>query len=312
VTGVLLLLLLAQDPTLVQTIPLPKVEGRIDHLAYDPKTQQLAVAALGNNTVEVLDLAAGKVVHTIPGFQEPQGLLFWKGELLVASGGDGSCRFYDGATYKPSKHVDCKGDADNVRVDAEAGRVYVGYGDGGLAILDPDKGTKVGDIKLAGHPESFQLESKGKRIFVNVPSARQIAVVDRDKGAVIATWKLSAQSNFPMALDEDAQRLYIGCRQPARLLVFDAGSGKEVSSVECSGDTDDVFVDAAAKRVYVSCGAGTLDVFSVADATPKRVAKIATAAGARTCLYIPDLHRLFLAVPHRGTQPAEIRDYKTE
>jgi hypothetical protein len=208
--------------------------------------------------------------------------------------------------------VDCKGDADNVRVDAEAGRVYVGYGDGGLAVLEPDNGTKVGDIKLAGHPGSFQLETKGKRLFVHVPSARQIAVIDRDKGVVIATWKLTAQSNFPMALDEDAQRVYMGCRQPARLLAFDPGSGKEVASVECSGDTDDVFVDAASKRVFVSCGAGILEVFTLTNTTPKCAAKVATAAGARTYLSVPDLHRMFLAVLHRETQQAEMRVYKTE
>jgi len=309
----LLMILLAATqeagPTLVQTIPMPKVEGRIDHLAYDAKSGRLAVAALGNNTVEVIDLAQGKVVHRIDGLEEPQGLVLWEGQIVVASGGDGSCRFFEGSTFKMLKKVDCKADADNVRYDAEAKLVYVGYGNGALGIVDPEKGARVGDIPLDGHPESFQLESHGKRVFVNVPKAGHIAVVDREKRAVVAKWKLSAGSNFPMALDDAGQRLFVGCRQPAKLLVVDTESGKELSAVECSGDTDDVFFDATSKRVFVSCGAGFLDVFDATEA-PKRIAKLPTAAGARTCLYVPELGKLFLAVPQRGSQQAEIRIYK--
>jgi DNA-binding beta-propeller fold protein YncE len=307
---VALLLAALQEAELVQTIPMAKVEGRIDHLAYDAKAGRLLVAALGNNTVEVIDLAAGKVIHKIDGFHEPQGIVSLDGQIVVASGGDGSCRFYDATTFKLVRTVDCKDDADNVRFDGEAKLVYVGYGGGGLAVVDPEKGAKIGDIPLDGHPESFQLESKGKRIFVNVPKSGHIAVVDREKRTVIAKWKLSAGSNFPMALDEAGHRLFVGCRQPAKLLVFDTESGKEIAAVDCSGDTDDVFYDAPSKRVFVSCGAGVLDVFDASE-SPKRTAKIPTAAGARTCLYVPDLGKIFLAVPHRDRQQAEIRVFKT-
>jgi DNA-binding beta-propeller fold protein YncE len=307
----LVLAALQESPVeVVQTIPMPKVEGRIDHLAYDAKAGRLSVAALGNNTVEVIDLAAGKVIHKIEGLHEPQGVVSLDGQIVVASGGDGTCRFHDAATFKLVRSVDCKDDADNVRYDAEAKLVYVGYGGGGLAVIDPEKGSRLGDIPLDGHPESFQLESKGKRIFVNVPKSGHIAVVDREKRAVIATWKLSAGSNFPMALDEAGHRLFVGCRQPAKLLVFDTEGGKEIGAVECSGDADDVFFDAPSKRVFVSCGAGFLDVFDAAEA-PKRIARVPTASGARTCLYVADLGKIFLAVPHRDRQQAEIRVFKT-
>jgi|SRR6185436_15004635 hypothetical protein len=297
---------------LVQTIPMPKVDGRIDHLAYDAKAGRLSVAALGNNTVEVIDLVQGKVIHKIDGLHEPQGILALDGRIVVASGGDGSCRFYDGATFKLAASVDCKEDADNVRVDAEAKLVYVGWGNGGLAVIDPEKHGKVGDIPLDAHPESFQLESKGKRIFVNVPKAGHVAVVDREKRAVVARWKLSAGANFPMSLDEPGHRLFVGCRQPAKILVFDTESGKELAAVECSGDTDDVFFDAPSKRLFVSCGAGSLDVFDASDVTPKGIGKVATAAGARTCLYVADLGKIFVAVPHRGGRQAEVRVYRTK
>lgn len=305
----------AQDPVpleLVQTIPLRNVEGRIDHLAWDARLGRLSVAALGNNTVEVIDLAQGKVLHRIEGLHEPQGVQVVDGQIVVASGGDGSCRFYDAESFKLLRKADCKEDADNVRYDADAKLVYVGYGGGALGIVDPSTGKRVGDVPLDGHPESFQLESKGKRIFVNVPGARHVAVVDREKKAVVGKWTLSAQSNFPMALDEAGHRLFVGCRQPAKLLVLDTESGRELAAVECSGDTDDVFFDAAAKRVYVSCGAGSLDVFDAAEAAPVRLARVPTAAGARTCLYVPDQKKIFLAVPHRDRQPAEIRVYATK
>ena len=295
---------------LVRTIPMPKVDGRIDHLAHDAKGGRLFVAALGNNTLEVIDLAQGKVVHRIEGLHEPQGILFLDGQIVVASGGDGSCRFYDGSTFKLAKAVDCKDDADNVRTDAEAKLVYVGYGSGGLAVIDPAKGAKIGDIPLEGHPESFQLEAKGKRVFINVPKAGHIAVADREQRTVVAKWKLSAGANFPMALDEEGHRLFVGCRQPSKLLVIDTGSGKELAAVDCSGDTDDVFYDAPSKRVIVSCGAGFLDVFDASGAAPRRLGNASTAAGARTCLYVPDPGLVFLAVPHRGRPQAEIRVFR--
>src|SRR5262249_34112043 len=141
-------------PELIQTMPMPKVEGRIDHLAYDAKAGRLYVAALGNNTIEVIDLAQGKVIQRVEGLKEPQGIVSSDGQFAVASGGDGSCRFYDGSTFKLAKTVDCKDDADNVRYDAEAKLLYVGYGSGGLAVIDPAKGTKVAEIPLEAHPES--------------------------------------------------------------------------------------------------------------------------------------------------------------
>jgi len=308
----LLLAALQENPVeLVQTIPMPRVVGRIDHLAHDARTGRLFVAALGNNTIEVIDLAAGRVIHQIEGLQEPQGILFLDGQIVVASGGDGSCRFYDGTTFKLVKSVDCKEDADNVRVDAETKLLYAGFGSGGLAVIDPAKGAKVGDIPLDSHPESFQLESKGRRIFVNVPKGGHIAVVDREARAVVAKWKLSAGANYPMALDEADRRLFVGCRQPAKLLVFDTRNGKELAAVECSGDTDDVFFDATSKRIFVSCGEGFLDVFDASDAAPKRIAQVPTAAGARTCLTVADSGRIFVAVPQRERRQAEIRVFKT-
>lgn len=306
----------AHDALIIdKTIPMPKVEGRIDHMAADVPHQRLFVAALGNNTVEVLDLKAGKTIRSLPGFAEPQGIAYVPelNRIFIANGQDGTCRILDGQSLETISSVHCGEDADNVRYDAKAGRIYVGYGGGALAVLNAKTGSKLADIKLAGHPESFRLETGSQRIFVNVPKADHIAVVDREKGEVITTWPLKeAKSNFPLFLDEANHRLFAGCRNPARLLVYDYTAGREVASLPISRDTDDLFYDVAGKVVYVSCGQGTIDVIQQTDADHYAAAKsITTATGARTSLFVPELKVLCVAVPRRGSQLAEIRVFKT-
>lgn len=301
---------------MVQAIPLPVVEGRFDHFAIDLQRQHLFVAALGNDTLEVLDLREGKRLRSIKGLQKPTGIAFAPApnRIFAASGDSAMCEVFNGDTLRLMQSVKSLPDADNVRYDSAAKYIYVGYGDGALGIVDAASGKRLGDIQLAGHPESFQLEKAGTRIFVNVPTARHLAVIDRIKRAVVATWPLKgARSNFPMALDETNHRLFIGCRDPARVLVYDTTSGRVTATLKIAGDTDDLFYDAARKRLYVACGAGFINVFQQNDVdhyTP--IASIETAAGARTALFVPELKRLYLAVPHRGTQGAQIRAYAVQ
>src|SRR5207244_6665899 len=210
--------------TLVGTIDLPRVEGRIDHLAIDAGAQRLFVAALGNNTVEVLDLKSGTHVKSLSGFREPQGIAVVADAKLVAVAngqGDG-VQTFDASDFHPVKSIRLGDDADNVRYEAATKRLFVGFGSGALAAISAADGKVIGEAKLAGHPESFQLERSGSRAFVNVPTADQIAVVDRNALKVIATWPVtSAKANFPMALDEANHRMFIGCRRPAKVLVYD-------------------------------------------------------------------------------------------
>jgi DNA-binding beta-propeller fold protein YncE len=301
---------------LVQTIPLPNVEGRIDHLAVDLKGQRLFIAALGNNTVEVVDLRAGKRTQSISGLHEPQGVSFIPefNKLFVANAKSGACDVFDGSSLKRIKSIKLSDDADNIRYDAANRRVYVGYGSGALAIMDVATGERIGESKLKGHPESFQLEKSGPRIFVNIPTAQQIAVVDREKRAVIAVWPTGdATANYPMALDETHHRLFVGFRKPAKLAVFDTESGKNVADLDSAGDADDIFYDSSRRRVYISGGEGFLSIFQQDDADHyKPMTKIPTAAGARTALFVPELGRFYLAVPHRGTQRAEVRVYEAQ
>lgn len=303
----------------VQAIELPNVAGRIDHMALDPQAGRLFVAALGNNTLEVIDLKAGKPTDEIKGLKEPQGVAYVPedNKLLVTNGDGDTLDIYDAQSLKLLNQVVLGDDPDNVRLDATTGYAYVGYGTGNgsaLGVVDVRTGTKVSDIKLSGHPESFQLEDSGQRIFVNVPTARHIAVVERDKGSVVETWPLSnAAENFPMALDEGNHRLFVGTRSPAKLLVFDTETGTQVTSLESSGDADDIFYDAKNKRIYVSGGEGAISVFEQTDpANYSLLDKVDTAEGARTSLFVPDSATLYVAVPQRGSQQAEVRAFQTK
>ena len=301
--------------SLAARIDLPNVNGRIDHFSADLKGQRLFVSALGNHTMEVLDVQAGKHLRTIPDLAEPQGAYYdpSTNRLFVACAQNGAVKIYDAGTFHLLQTVKLGDDADNVRYDTRADRVIVGYGNGALGFLDAN-GKKIGEIAMDAHPEYFQLEKTGARVFVNVPHSKEIQVADLVKGLPLAKWQLtSASSNYPMALDEVNHRLLIGCRSPARLLVIDAETGKQTASVEIVGDTDDLFYDAARKRVYVIGGQGFVDVFDQKSADQyDRLAHIATAAGARTGLFVPDWGKLFVAVPHRGEQRAEVLVYEAK
>jgi len=295
---------------LEKSIEMPDVQGRIDHLSIDVKGHRLFVSALGNNTLEVLDVNSGKRVKTIGELKEPQGVLYVPEthQIYVANDGDGSVRLLDGNSYAHFKTLDYGDDADNLRYDSARKRIYVGYGSGGLGEIDSD-GNKVADIKLDAHPESFQLEKNSPRIYINLPNSRKIAVVDREKHTILGTWNTDlAFDNYPMALDESEHRLFVVTRTPARLLVFDTNTGKIVDKLPAVGDCDDVFYDKTRKRIYASGGEGAISVFQQEDADHyKELARIATVKGARTSFFSPELDRLFLAVRRQGSQSAAIQ-----
>jgi DNA-binding beta-propeller fold protein YncE len=306
----------AQDVLLelVATIPMPNVKGRIDHLAFDAKHRRLFVAALGNNTLEVVDVNAGRVEKSIAGFGEPQGVLYVPevDRLYVASGSGNRVDVLDGTTLVPAKRFTKLDDADNLRYDAAARKVYVGYGKGALRVLNLATDAPATDIRLAGHPESFQLEQAGTRIFVNVPSAKHVAVVDRAQNRTVATWGTPGVSNnYPMALDEAAHRLFVGARNPAVMLVYDTDSGNVVGRHPIGEDTDDIFVDSAHQRVYVICGEGRIDVFRRDGAAAYLLAgSIRTGSRARTGLFVPEDGRLYVAAPAIDASPARVLVYR--
>ena len=289
-------------------IPLGEVSGRIDHLAIDLKRQRLIVAELGNDSLGIVDLAAGNVLRTIAGLKEPQGVGYepQSDAVYVANAGDGSVRMLRGDDLAPIGRIELGDDADNIRVDAQRNRVLIGYGKGALAIIDPASRAKTGDIRLAGHPESFQIAENGTQIFVNVPDFRQIAIVDVASGAVRSVSTEGLRANFPMAIDQVAHRVLSVFRGPPTLMAIASPEGHIAAQLATCGDADDVFVDARRNRIYVSCGEGVVDVIEPQQEGYARVAQVTTVPGARTALFVPELDRLFVAVRARSGEPAAI------
>ena len=299
----------SQPLKLEKSIELPGVQGRIDHMSIDVKGQRLFVSALGNNTLEVIDLKAGKRANSISGLKEPQGALFVASNdrIFVASSKDGTVKMFDGSSLNLLKTIEYGDDADNLRYDAARQHIYVGFGGGALGEMDSE-GQKIAETKLGAHPESFQLEKNSSRIYVNLPGSRKIAVVDREAQTVLATWGMGLDlGNYAMALDEADHRLFVVSRVPARLVVVDTATGKVVEKLPAVGDCDDVSFDQKRKRIYASGGEGAISVFEQQDPDHyKELARISTVKGARTSFFSPDLDRLYLAVRRQGSTTAKI------
>ena len=294
-------------------IPLGDVHGRIDHLAVDLNRQRLFVAELGNDTVGVVDLKERSVALTLAGLKEPQGIGYVASTdtLYVANASDGTVRLFQGPNLSPAGHIGLGDDADNVRVDETAHEVWVGYGGGALAVIDTASHRKIADVPLKAHPESFRLEAPGQRVFVNVPEAHEIAVVDRSARKQIASWPNGPLSaNYPLALDPARQSVLSIFPYPPMLGVFQAQDGKRIATVETCGDSDDAFIDGERNLIYVICGAGYVDVLEVRGETYQRVSRVTTLSGARTGLFVPELDRLFVAARARGSAPAAVWEFR--
>src|SRR6187399_2592606 len=289
-------------------IPLGDIAGRIDHLAYDSARQRLYVAELGNNSVGIVDLKQRRLLRTMTGFDEPQGIGYEASTdtVYVANGGDGSLRLFRGADFSAIGKIDLGADADNVRVDPKAQRVYVGHGGGAIAVIDAVTRKRIADISFKGHPESFQLESNGPRIFVNAPDAGAIQILSRDTNTAIGSWSTAElQANYPLATDLTNHRVLAVFRRPARLEAFDATTGKRLGGSDVCGDADDLFVDARRERVYVICGDGSVDSYASGTGFA-RLDRLPTSHGSRTGLYLPDNNLLAVAIRAATKEPAAI------
>lgn len=301
--------------TLDKAIPLPGVDAQMDHMAVDVPGQRLFLSVPGNNVVEVLDLKTGQLIQSLPGFAGPQGIVYVPefNKLFVANGADGTCRILDGHSFKMLSSLALGDNAGSVRYDEAAKTVYVGYGSGALAVIDAKTGAKTSDISLAAHPESFRLDTSSSNLYVNLPDAGQIAVVDRSQGTVTKTWSLNAaQGNFPMFLDKADHRMFIGCRQPATLLVYNYVNGHLLACVPIAHDADDVFYDEQNKLIYVSCGDGSVEIIRQIDVDNyQKMKPVSTLPDARTSLFIPELNRLYVAVPQNANEPAQVLVFRT-
>ena len=310
---------------LTSQIPLPGVHGRFDHFTFDPsEPARVFISALGNNSVEVIDLVEDTVVQHISGIREPQGIAFAVGlnKLFVGSR-KGKLYIYDGGDYKLITAIDYNADVDNLRYDEGPKRIYVGYGDedkAAIGMVDATTNQRLDEVyKTGAHPESYQLEKSGPNMYVNLEDLKLVGVINRNTKE-FTKWELPPkyEENFPMALDEADRRLMIVTRTPPRLVVYDTNSGKAIATLPCVADVDDLYYDANHKRVYIPGGQGFIDVFQQKDADHyERLARIPTVIGARTAGYTPrvgkkGLDRIFLAVPYSPNKDAAVWVYTVQ
>ena len=331
-------------------VPLAGVEGRLDHFAVDPDSRLLFVAALENHTVEVIDLRKKERVKTLRGINEPQGLAFIPGSrrLLVCCRGDGTCRSFDAESLEEGPWIDLGKNADNIRLDAGANLIYVGSGAepgpglisaiavpsllpvqlGGkpaepkskadLLLDRPRQGDAKAEVVLKAHPESFQVDGENHRIFANVPDDHSVVVIEASAEVmkVAATWPVKAEKNFPLVLDAAGSRLFVVCRKPPCVVVYNTRTGEAASTTSCVGDSDDAFLDARRERLHVIGGEGFVDTFRIPEAAGtaelQRTARTPTAPRARTGLFIPALDLLAVAVPHTPDHPAAVLLFQTD
>ena len=297
---------------LVGAIALPGVKGGFDLMATDATGQRLFLAAEGNGSLEILDLKARTRLKSIGGMDEPKWVVYRpESHRLFVSNGDGKVRTFDSNTYAPGRIFEFREKANNLRFDATTGELFVGIGKkfGALAIINTRTDTLSAEIPLSNFPKQFDLD--GDRIYVNVPTANHIAVVSRAQNKVIATWPVrAAQDNIPMGFDRASHRLFVGC-ESGKLAVFDTTTGREVTSLNISAEPDGVHYDAKCHLIYVSCGAGFIDVIRQQDADHyARLEQIPTAKGAATSLFVAELNSLYLAVPAQDVTPAELRIFR--
>jgi DNA-binding beta-propeller fold protein YncE len=313
----------AQDKAtlrLVQTIPMPNVKGRIDHMDVDVTGKRLFVAGLENGSVEVIDLQAGRWLKSIPGLKKPQGIAYVPSlnKLFVASGDDGMLRVFRGNTLELLDAIKLDLGPNRVAYDPQAKVLYVGYGGkdagkdyGEVGIVDAQTDKHLGDVKVEAHPSELLLDKSGQTLFAFIPGASKVQVVDTKKREVVFTWPVSAQRDGDGALDEKTHRLMIGTRTPPQMIVMDSRTGKEVANLLTVEGMDGVYFDPAHKRVYVSGGrdydVGYIFAYQQKDADHyETIAKIPTKSGAGTSFWSPELNRYYVGAPAHDNEEAAI------
>lgn len=303
---------------LIQTIPMPGVQGHMDHITVDIGGKRLFVPANGDNqnSVEVIDLKAGKRTASIPGQSRPQGTFYSAdfNKLFVTNGTDGTCKIFQGESFKLLDSFLVGADANQVGYDPDTKYLYAGFGDrnsGALAIIDTSSDQHLGDIKTDARPGGITFEKSGPRIFVNLNGQTKLGVLDRKKREQITTWPVSGAENYgPLALDESHHRLFLGSRKPPMLIVFDTETGKQITQLESVPGIDGVWYDAARKRIYVT-GNGFISVYDQKGADDyAAMVKIASETDSQPSLWVPQLNRLYISVVQAGSRDAEILVYE--
>ena len=300
---------------LTQTISLPNVQGGFNHMSVDAAHLRLFAAAPTNKTVEIVDLNTPRPSRSLEGLKPAAVRYAPEFNQLYVSRGQ-SLFIYDGDKFDVITSIDLQSNLDELQYNASAKQLYVGCmtpGKTGIAVIAIPQGKLIGNIPLPDKPQGIAVEQHGSRIFANMPTLKQVAVMDREKRALLHTWPLAdAEGNTPLGLDEADHRLFVGTRHPAQLIVLDTATGNTIAKIDINSDADDLFYDPARKRIYISCGEGFVDVIGQRDIDHYQLlARVPTVPGARTSTFSAERKSFYLGVPRRGNLPAELRIFPT-
>jgi YVTN family beta-propeller protein len=304
-----------------RVISLPSTSGKFDHLAIDVAGNRLFIAATTSHSVEVIDLKTNKIEQSITGLGKPHGLAWVasSGSLYVADGALGELRVYRGTPLALVGTIKLSDDADDMVYDAAHHLLFVGHGGSDaanparIAVIDTKRFHLLNNLSVSTHPEALEIDSANKRVFANISESNEVVVIDTATKTINSHWKLTkAADNVPLAYDSEDKLLFIACRKPGTLIVMDAVTGKEVASLPAAGGADDLFYDPAMRRVYVICGSGEIDAYQIDEAKDLHALEVLpTAAGAKTALFVPANHMLYVGVPGVNEHPEEIRVYSS-
>ena len=306
---------------LVQTMEMPAtVKGSFDHFGIDSKRHRLFVTPEDLKAVLVFDLDNGKLLRQIDGVVRPHAVLYRADvdRLYVTDGGDGSMKVYDGESFKQIARIPLLKDADSIGYDISRQYLYVdnGGGDVGqtysmLSVIDTTANRKLGDMRIEGDTlEAMALDNYRPHIYLNDKATNQVIVVDRFRNKILAKWPITmGKQNVAMALDEQRQRLFVGCRS-GQIVVLDSNTGKELQTLPIGQGIDDLIFDPTTRRLYASRD-GAVDVFEQADLDHYvSRGRVPSGPHGRTSRLAPELNRLFLAVPQSGAQNARVLVYE--
>jgi len=311
----------AQKPFVIdRTIPLNSVSGKFDHLAIDTVRERLFVAATGNHSVEVVNLKTNKIEQSISGLGKPHGLVWVdaSSSLYVADGALAELRVYKGNPLALAATIKLSDDADDMVYDQAHHLLFVGHGTGEeaapakIAVVDTEHFTLVANLAVSSHPEALEIDANSNRVFANIAGSSEVAIIDTATRTITALWKMNkVADNVPLAFDEKHQLLYVACREPGTVLALDASSGKEIARQSAAGGVDDLFYDATLSRIYLISGEGEVDSYRLDESKSLHELDVLhTAASAKTGLFVPSQHRLYIAVPGAAGH-AEIRVFAT-
>jgi WD40 repeat protein len=320
---------------LLQKIPLPGVDGALDHMAIDVQGQRLFIPAEQHGTIEVLDLRTGKRIRTISAARWPSTVIYrpQSNEIFVSDRADGTCKVFSGETYELVRSVDLLVGADNAAYDVPSHNLYIATGGrhAGLpytliAMVDAVTKQHIGDIKVdSPNVQAMAFEASGPKMYAEMSDLNKVAVIDREKRSVLTAWPTTPECQRPYALTLDGphHRLFVGCRmyatqadwwQPGKMLVMDSDSGRAVAILDAGGGADEMFFDPASQRIYSQGYEGIADVWKELDPDHyESIGRIQGGVHGKTSLLVPELKRYYVAVSEhqdviRGIQGGKIEE----